>query len=113
MTFLLLLQVVAAVRGKLVSVYDGVSEYKLGQTLHAKRGGAAWAPLDACYFAFPNMHQVAIAVAIAIAIAVIAVEKVLPCLHLVFIAAQMSCCISLKANGVRIEFHEQLLALFE
>lgn len=53
------LQVVAAVDGRLVSIYDGVTQYKLGQTLHAKRGAAAWAPLDACYFAFPTMQQVA------------------------------------------------------
>lgn len=52
------LQVVAAVQGKLLSIYDGITEYHLGQTLHAKRGGAAWAPLDACYFAFPSMQQV-------------------------------------------------------
>ncbi len=52
------MQVVAAVDGRLVSIYDGVTQYKLGQTLHTKRGGAAWAPLDACYFAFPTMQQV-------------------------------------------------------
>ena len=52
------MQVVAAVDGRLVSIYDGMTQYKLGQTLHAKRGGAAWAPLDACYFAFPTMQQV-------------------------------------------------------
>lgn len=52
------LQVVAAVQGKLWSIFDGTTQYKLGQTLHAKRGGAAWAPLDACYFAFPSMQQV-------------------------------------------------------
>lgn len=52
------LQVVAAVQGKLLSIFDGATQYKLGQTLHAKRGGAAWAPLDACYFAFPSMQQV-------------------------------------------------------
>ena len=52
------MQVVAAVDERLVSIYDGVTQYKLGQTLHAKRGGAAWAPLDACYFAFPTMQQV-------------------------------------------------------
>ena len=52
------LQVVAAVQGKLLSIYDGVTQYQVGQTLHAKRGGAAWAPLDACYFAFPSMQQV-------------------------------------------------------
>ena len=54
-----ILQVVAAVDGRLVSIYDGVTQYKLGQTLHAKRGAAAWAPLHACYFAFPTMQQVA------------------------------------------------------
>ena len=52
------LQVVAAVQGKLLSIYDGVTQYTIGQTLQAKRGGAAWAPLDACYFAFPSMQQV-------------------------------------------------------
>lgn len=52
------MQVVAAVDGRLVSIYDSVTQYKLGQTLHAKRGGAAWAPLHACYFAFPTMQQV-------------------------------------------------------
>ena len=52
------MQVVAAVDGRLVSLFDGVTQYKLGQTLHAKRGGAAWAPLDACYYAFPTMQQV-------------------------------------------------------
>ena len=52
------MQVVAAVDGRLVSLFDGVTQYKLGQTLHAKRGGAAWAPLDACYFAVPTMQQV-------------------------------------------------------
>lgn len=51
-------QVVAAAHGKLLSIYDGSTQYKLGQTLHAKRGGAAWAPLDACYFAFPSLQQV-------------------------------------------------------
>lgn len=51
-------QVVAVLHGGLVSVYDGRTQYKLGQSLHAKRGGAAWPPLDACYFAFPNMQQV-------------------------------------------------------
>ena len=44
--------------GGLVSVYDGQTQYKLGSTLHARRGGAAWPPLDACYFAHPNMQQV-------------------------------------------------------
>ena len=52
------MQVVAAAHGKLLSIFDGSTHYKLGQTLHAKRGGAAWAPLDACYFAFPNLQQV-------------------------------------------------------
>ncbi|KAL0043329.1 hypothetical protein WJX79_001645 [Trebouxia sp. C0005] len=57
-----LYKVVAAVDGRLVSIYDSVTQYKLGQTLHAKRGGAAWAPLHACYFAFPTMQQAASAV---------------------------------------------------
>ena len=52
------MQVVAAAHGKLLSIFDGTTHYKLGQTLHAKRGGAAWAPLDACYFAFPTLQQV-------------------------------------------------------
>ena len=51
-------QVVAAFGHQLVSVFDGTTKYKVGQTLHAKRGGAAWAPLDACYFSFPTMQQV-------------------------------------------------------
>lgn len=50
-------KVVAAVQGRLLSIYDGTTEYNLGQTLHARRGGAAWAPLDACYFAYPSMQQ--------------------------------------------------------
>lgn len=56
----LYLQVVAAVQGRLLSIYDGTTEYNLGQTLHARRGGAAWAPLDACYFAYPSMQQVSV-----------------------------------------------------
>ena len=47
-------------QGRLLSIYDGITEYKLGQTLHARRGGAAWAPLDACYFAYPSMQQVSV-----------------------------------------------------
>lgn len=54
------LQVVAAVQGRLLSIYDGNTEYKLGQTLHARRGGASWAPLDACYYAYPSMQQVSV-----------------------------------------------------
>ncbi|KAK9830392.1 hypothetical protein WJX72_011505 [[Myrmecia] bisecta] len=50
-------KVVAAIHGKLVSVFDGVTEYELARTLHAKRGGAAWAPLDACYFGFQTPQE--------------------------------------------------------
>ena len=52
------MQVVAAVKGHLVSVYDGKTQYTLGQKLHARRGGAAWPPVDACYFAYLTMQQV-------------------------------------------------------
>ena len=48
-------QVVAAVGDRLRSLFDGVTEYNLGHTLLARRGGAAaWPPLDCCYFVHPQ-----------------------------------------------------------
>ena len=35
-----------------MSVYDGQTEYVLGHTHCAKRGGRGWPPMDACFFAF-------------------------------------------------------------
>lgn len=52
--------------GGLKSIYDGCTQYKLGQPLQARRGGAAWPPLDACYFAYPNMQQVCTKLALAV-----------------------------------------------
>ena len=33
-----------------MSIYDGETEYVLGKTMHAKRGGGGWAPLECCFF---------------------------------------------------------------
>ena len=50
----LALQVVAAVANKLVSVFDGTTQYHLGRWSLAKRGGSGWPPLDACFFGFES-----------------------------------------------------------
>ena len=51
-------QVVAAVGDRLLSLFDAVTEYDLGRTMLARRGGAAaWPPLDCCYFVHPTHTQ--------------------------------------------------------
>lgn len=49
-------KVVAAVSNpaRLVSVFDGHTEYNLGKTLLAKRGSSGWAPLDCCFFVYED-----------------------------------------------------------
>ena len=47
-------KVVAVKKGKLVSVFDGETEYWLGDRMQSRRGGASWPPLDSCYFAYPT-----------------------------------------------------------
>lgn len=44
------MQVVAAHKGRLCSIFDGTTEYHMGKWLVAKRG-TSWPPLDACYYA--------------------------------------------------------------
>ena len=44
---------VACVDDKLVSIYDGVTEYVLGRWYQTRRG-SVWPPLDQCYFAFSS-----------------------------------------------------------
>lgn len=56
------LQVVAASGGKLVSVFDGETEYHLGRWIRSKRGAIGWPPLDSCFYACPS-PEAAIAVA--------------------------------------------------
>lgn len=46
-------KVVACVDDKLVSIYDGVTEYVLGRWYQTRRG-SVWPPLDQCYFAFSS-----------------------------------------------------------
>lgn len=48
------LQVVAAVRGELVSVFDGVTRYQVGRWSTSRRGALGWPPLDTCYYAFDS-----------------------------------------------------------
>ncbi len=47
-------KVVAVKKGKLVSVFDGETEYWLGDRMQSRRGGASWPPLDSCYFVYPT-----------------------------------------------------------
>ena len=47
-------KVVTNAGDKLVSIYDGKTEYWLGDKKYAKRGAASWPPIDACYFVFPT-----------------------------------------------------------
>ena len=48
-------KVVAATPARtLVSVFDGVTDYKLGHTMQAKRGAGGWPPLDCCFFAYDS-----------------------------------------------------------
>jgi hypothetical protein len=43
---------------RLVSVYDGTTEYHMGRTHRAKRGTSQWAPMETCYFVYRTKEQV-------------------------------------------------------
>lgn len=47
-------QVVGASGGKLVSIFDGETEYHLGRWIRSKRGAVGWPPLDSCFYACPS-----------------------------------------------------------
>eukprot|EP00892_Ulva_mutabilis_P007402 jgi/Ulvmu1/5033/UM021_0050.1 len=47
-------KVVGASDGKLLSVFDGVTEYCLGRWVRSKRGAVGWPPLDSCFYACPS-----------------------------------------------------------
>lgn len=51
-------QVVAAVDGKLLSIFDGKTEYRLGRKLLPKRGTPGKVPLDCCYFSWSTEREV-------------------------------------------------------
>ena len=50
-------KVVAAVGTKLVSIFDGTTEYHLGRIRLAPRGACGYAPLDCCSFVWPTPQQ--------------------------------------------------------
>lgn len=52
-------QVVAAdAFDRLVSVFDGATEYHMGKAHLAKRGASQWAPMETCYFVYRTKEQV-------------------------------------------------------
>lgn len=53
-------QVVAAIDGQLVSVYDGETTYRLGKWTYAKHGAASWPPLYACFYGHLTAQQVCV-----------------------------------------------------
>jgi hypothetical protein len=56
-------QVVAAdAFDRLVSVFDGATEYHMGKAHLAKRGASQWAPMETCYFVYRTKEQVRSAV---------------------------------------------------
>lgn len=52
-----LYKVVAAVEGRLVSVYDGSTEYSLQRWLYSKIGAASWPPLYNCFFCYLTSEE--------------------------------------------------------
>ena len=52
-----LYKVVAAVDGKMLSIWDGQTSYHLGKRHLAKCGASAWPPLFSCYFAFESPEK--------------------------------------------------------
>ncbi|CAG9467731.1 unnamed protein product [Pedinophyceae sp. YPF-701] len=44
-------------KDRVVSVYDGNTEYHLGMITSARRGAGAWPPLDAALYCWPTQHQ--------------------------------------------------------
>ena len=50
-------QVVAAVRGQLVSVFDGITQYHIGKWSTSCRGALGWPPLDVCYYGFDSAEK--------------------------------------------------------
>lgn len=51
-------QVAAAVGGRILSVFDGETEYELGRWTLTKHGAASWPPVHACFYCFPTIHDV-------------------------------------------------------
>lgn len=47
--------------GKLLSIYDGETEYNIGRKLLSKRGSASWPPINCCFFCYPTIHQAILA----------------------------------------------------
>lgn len=43
--------------GRLVSIFDGVTEYSLGTWTIAKCGAKGWPPLDSCLYACASIKQ--------------------------------------------------------
>lgn len=43
---------------KLLSVFDGTTQYQIGKKLYAKQGAGSWAPLGACLYAYRTPQQV-------------------------------------------------------
>eukprot|EP00899_Mesostigma_viride_P014882 jgi/Mesvir1/23395/Mv21090-RA.1 len=48
---------VALVGTRMMSVYDGKTEYNLGETVRAARGGGGWAPIECCFFVHQTRQQ--------------------------------------------------------
>lgn len=49
--------VATTLSGKLLSIYDGKTEYRLGRRQRARRGAASWPPITCCFFCYPSVHQ--------------------------------------------------------
>lgn len=53
-------KVVAVVGERMLSVFDGLTEYELGRTLSSRRGVGrplGWPPLDCCFYAYSTPEQ--------------------------------------------------------
>eukprot|EP00891_Asterochloris_glomerata_P004703 jgi/Astpho2/4703/fgenesh1_pg.00067_%23_186_t len=50
-------KVVAVQFRKLLSVFDGTTQYQIGKKLYAKQGAGSWAPLGACLYAYRTPQQ--------------------------------------------------------
>ncbi|GAQ88657.1 hypothetical protein KFL_004490040 [Klebsormidium nitens] len=55
-------QVVAAIDGKLVSIFDGETEYRLGCKVLARRGTPGKVPMDCCFFSWATEREAKVAV---------------------------------------------------
>jgi hypothetical protein len=45
-------------KGKLLSVFDGKTEYTLSKWTVAKHGAASWVPIYACYYVYQDPMEV-------------------------------------------------------